>query len=233
MLAFERIEDIPRGVYQILVADPPWRFKTYSEKGKLKKSAERHYSTMDLLEIGRLPVAELAAPDCALFLWATAPMLREALWLMEKWNFEYKSNLVWGKTTRHGRIAFGTGYRIRNSHEMLTLGVRGNPKNTKTERSLIMAQVREHSQKPEESYSLIERWLPGARRLDLFGRTRRPGWDIFGDQIGKFDHDDEAAGQQLQNHPRQGRQNEGDPGPQGPARQAEPVEAVAGPGGGE
>lgn len=186
MLAFDRFEDVPKGAYQILVADPPWRFKTYSEKGKLKKSAERHYSTMDLLEIGRLPVAELAASDCALFLWATAPMLREALWLMEKWDFQYKSNLVWGKTTRHGRIAFGTGYRVRGSHEHILLGVRGNPRNTRGERSLIMAQTREHSRKPDEFYSMVERWMPEARRLDMFSRTNRENWDQWGDETGKF-----------------------------------------------
>lgn len=186
-MEYNRFEDIPQGAFSILACDPPWKFTTYSEKGKLKKSAECHYATMDLLDIGKLPVAGLAAPDCALFLWATAPMLRHAFWLMDKWDFEYKTNLVWGKTTRNNKISFGTGYRIRNSHEHVLLGVRGNPKNSRAERSLLMERVREHSRKPEGFYSLVERWLPDARRLDIFGRERRPGWETFGDQIGKFE----------------------------------------------
>jgi N6-adenosine-specific RNA methylase IME4 len=183
-------DDIPRGVFSIISADPPWRFVTYSAKGKLKKSAELHYPTMTLDDIAALPVAEIAAPDCGLFLWATAPMLQEALAMMNAWGFTYKSHGVWGKLTRHGKIAFGTGYRLRNSHEIWLVGVRGNPKNTKSERSLILSPVRAHSQKPDEAAELMERWLPDARRIDLFGgRTTRQSWDSYGDQPGIFDQD--------------------------------------------
>lgn len=188
MTHYANFDDIPRGEFSIISADPPWKFLTYSPKGKLKKSAELHYRTMDLDQIAELPVADLAAPDCALFLWATAPMLLEGLAMMGAWGFKYKTNLAWGKTTKHGKISYGLGFRIRNSHEHILLGVRGNPKNTRTERSLIMAQVREHSRKPDEAATLIERWLPGARRIDLFGgRTTRPGWSSFGNQAGVFD----------------------------------------------
>ena len=180
-------DDIPRGAFSIISADPPWAFKTYSNKGK-EKSADRHYSCMSLDEIAALPVADIAAPDCALFLWATAPMLQEGLAMMNAWNFIYKSNIAWGKMTKHGKIAYGLGFRIRNSHEHLLIGVRGNPKNTRTERSLILSPTREHSRKPDEAAVLIEKWLPDARRIDLFGgRTTRSGWCSFGDQPGMFD----------------------------------------------
>jgi N6-adenosine-specific RNA methylase IME4 len=173
--------------YDVIVCDPPWRFATYSEKGKLKKSAELYYSTMTLDDIKALPVAALAKPDCALFLWATAPMLREALDVMEGWGFQYKSHGIWGKMTVRGRIAFGTGYRIRNSHELWIIGTRGNPKNAKTERSLLMAPVREHSRKPDEFYQMVERWMPEARRADLFSRQTRPTFESWGRERGKFD----------------------------------------------
>jgi N6-adenosine-specific RNA methylase IME4 len=186
-MEYNRFEDIPQGAFSIIAADPPWRFATYSQKGKEKKSAELHYGTMTLEDIRALPVASLAAPDCALFLWTTAPMLAEGMRVMTEWGFQYKSFGVWGKTTRHGKIAFGTGYRLRSACEPFLVGTRGNPKNTRGERSLIMAGVREHSQKPDEFYALVERWMPEARRLDLFSRTRRSGWSAFGDEIGKFD----------------------------------------------
>lgn len=182
-------DDIPRRNYSVICLDPPWKFLTYSEKGKLKKSAERHYKTWTLDEIAALPVADLATDDAALFLWGTAPMLPQALAMMATLGFTYKSNIAWGKYNAATRkIAFGTGYRIRNSHEHLLIGVRGNPKNTRTERSLILSRVREHSRKPDEAALLIERWLPGAARIDLFGgRTTRAGWCSFGNQPGIFD----------------------------------------------
>jgi N6-adenosine-specific RNA methylase IME4 len=180
-------DPLERGVYSVVVADPPWRFATYSQKGKLKKSAERHYDTLTLEEIKALPVAELATPDCALVLWGTAPMLRESLDVMEAWGFEYKSHGIWGKLTVNGRLAFGTGYRIRNSHEIWLIGTRGNPKNTKGERSLLMAPLREHSRKPDEFYTMVERWMPNVRRADLFSRQSRLNWEGWGFERAKFD----------------------------------------------
>ena len=52
--------------YDIIYADPPWQYRTYSKKGK-GRSAESHYPTMSIEEIKALPVGELAAKDCALF----------------------------------------------------------------------------------------------------------------------------------------------------------------------
>lgn len=205
-MEFTQFGEIPRGAYQIIVCDPPWRFETYSEKGKLKKSAELHYKTMTIDYIRDMPVQDLAAPDCALFLWTTAPMLPEAMDILEGWEFQYKSFGVWGKLTRNGKIAFGTGYRLRNSHEPYLLAVRGNPKNTRGERSLLLEPVREHSRKPEGFYKMVERWLPDARRLDIFGREARPGWDVFGDQIGKFDGNQNRLG--IQDGEGSGRQDE-------------------------
>ena len=172
--------------YEMIVADPPWTFKTYSPKG-WGKSAQRHYGCMDMTAIRSLPVGDLAAPDAALVLWATSCMLDQAFAVMAGWGFTFKTSGVWVKTTRKGKIAFGTGYRLRNSHEPFLIGVKGNPKNTRGERSAIMAPVREHSRKPDEVFAMCERWLPNARRLDLFSRERRIGWDSFGNEADKFD----------------------------------------------
>ena len=65
--------------YNIIYADPPWQFKTYSKRGSLKKSADCHYSCMDLEDIKALQVSDIAAEDCILFLWVTFPLLREGL----------------------------------------------------------------------------------------------------------------------------------------------------------
>jgi MT-A70 len=91
----------PRG-FKVIIADPPWNFRAYSDKG-LKKAPQQHYGCMDLDAIKVLPVAELAHPDgCALALWATAPMLPQAFAAMKAWGFTYKTMGAWAKQSRTG-----------------------------------------------------------------------------------------------------------------------------------
>lgn len=179
--------------YGLIFADPAWTFKTYSPKGHLKKSAQAHYRCMSLDDIKALPVHQLAAPDAVLFLWATAPMLPQALDVMAAWGFRYVSMGTWHKRTRRGKTSFGTGYRVRSACEPWLLGTVGNPKNSRRHRNLIEGLVREHSRKPEEAYAWCESYLPEVRRADLFSRQTRPRWDCWGDETGVFDDDAVAA----------------------------------------
>ena len=68
------------GDYSIIYADPPWQY----QRSKVQGAAENHYPTMGIDELCALPVADLAAPDSALFLWATFPQLPEALRLINE-----------------------------------------------------------------------------------------------------------------------------------------------------
>ena len=88
--------------------------------------------------------------------------------------------------TKHGKVSFGTGYGLRGSHEPFIIAKRGEPKLTKSTRSVIHGKVRGHSEKPEEAYHEAERLMPRANRLDLFSRTDRRGWTAWGDEVGKF-----------------------------------------------
>ena len=89
--------------YSIIYADPPWAYRTYSKKGQ-GRSAESHYPTMCIEDIKALPVGELAAKDCALFLWITFPCLCEALEVLTAWGFSYKTvAFVWVKQNRKER----------------------------------------------------------------------------------------------------------------------------------
>lgn len=178
--------ELEAGAYDFIMADPPWRFELYSALGE-EKSPQAHYATMTLDDIKRLPVAGLAASDCLLWLWATAPMLHEQIAVLEHWGFEFKTSGVWVKTTLNNKIGFGTGYVLRNAHEPFLIGTRGNPVTSRSVRSVVMGRVRAHSQKPEESYRAAEALMPGARRVELFSRTSRKGWDVWGDEVGKFD----------------------------------------------
>lgn len=197
----------PFGGFDLIMADPPWSYQMFSDKG-YGKAPEGQYQTMPLAEIMALPVAALAAPDCLLWLWAVNPQLPQALEVLAAWGFTFKTAGTWVKRTTRGKVAFGTGYVLRSSNEPFLIGTRGSPKTTRATRSAVIshderlaelgseiwpsgtvtieATVREHSRKPDEAFRACEELMPEARRLELFSRTDRPGWTVWGDEAGKF-----------------------------------------------
>jgi N6-adenosine-specific RNA methylase IME4 len=175
---------MPAHHYKVVLADPPWTFATYSRKGK-GRSAEAHYDCMSLAAIKALPVADWAAPDCALFLWATDPSLPQALEVIEAWGFAYKTvAFTWAKTTRDGTgFPIGCGYWTRANPELCLLATRGRPQRlSRSVRQLIVSPRREHSRKPDEAYERIEALVPGPY-LELFAREQRPGWNSWGNEV--------------------------------------------------
>jgi N6-adenosine-specific RNA methylase IME4 len=162
--------------YGVICADPPWPFATYSHKGK-GRSAEAHYDCMGLDEIKAMPVAGWAAGDCALFLWATDPLLPRAFEVIAAWGFVYKTvAFTWAKTTKDGTgFPIGCGFWTRANPELCLLATRGRPQRiSRSVRQLILAPRRAHPQKPDEVYERIESLVPGPY-LELFARKRRPG----------------------------------------------------------
>lgn len=187
MTAYSDFDQIPRLKYGCLHADPPWYFKNWSKKGEVKNPAA-HYDCMDIDAIASLPVGHLAAKDCILFLWATNPMLPQAIDMLGKWGFTFKTAGHWVKKTKNNHLAFGTGYCLRSAGEPFLIGAIGKPKYaSKSVRSVIEAKVREHSRKPEEAYAAVEALAGDVPKLDLFSRQERPGWDNFGDQTDMFE----------------------------------------------
>lgn len=172
--------------YGLIMADPAWDFSLHSEKGG-NKSAQKHYDCMPIDEIMALPVQDLAAENCCLMLWATAPMLALQMKVIEAWGFTYKTEMIWRKVTRNGKQTFGPGYIVRGSHEPILIATRGAPEfAAKNIRSCFDGERREHSRKPEEAYKIAERMLPKARKVELFSRTDRAGWESWGNEAGKF-----------------------------------------------
>ncbi len=175
--------------YGCILADPPWRFVNYSPAGEVKNPLA-HYQCMNLDAIKALPVGHLAAPNCALVMWATAPLLPAAIDTMAAWGFTFKSAGAWAKqSSTGGKWAFGTGYCYRSAAEFYLLGTIGRPQQlVRNVRNLIVAPVREHSRKPDAMRADLERLWPG-QRLELFGRQQSPGWDVWGNETGKFNSD--------------------------------------------
>lgn len=172
--------------YGRIIADNPWRFMNYSAKGEAKNPVA-HYDCMTLEQMKALPVNHLAAPDCALFMWAVAPMLPEAIECMTAWGFTYKSAAAWAKQSSTGqKWAFGTGYIFRSAAEFVLVGTRGKPAvRSRSVRNLIVAPVRQHSRKPDDLHTMAEQLYDGPG-CELFGREARAGWDVWGNQADKF-----------------------------------------------
>jgi N6-adenosine-specific RNA methylase IME4 len=173
---------LPVGPFDVVLADPPWKFRTRSAKGRGRcpdgAVGRFHYDTMDIDAIEALPVGAIAAKSAVLFLWATAPMMPQALGVLAAWGFTYRSQLVWVKD----RI--GTGYWARNRHELVLIGARGQfptPASAVKPGSVIEGQQREHSRKPDRLFEIVERAWPDAQRIELFARgAARPGWTAWG-----------------------------------------------------
>ncbi len=161
--------------FPTIYADPAWTYKkVYS-----RAAAVNHYPTLSLRQICSLPVRELSAENAHLHLWATVPLLPDALRVMEEWGFQYKSSFVWVKD----KIGVGNYWRV--SHEMLLLGVRGKLRFLDhSVASWLRCRRTIHSRKPEAIRLLVERVSP-TPFLELFGRAEvhEPGWTVFGNQV--------------------------------------------------
>lgn len=171
--------------FDFIMADPPWSYENWSAGGE-HKNASAKYKCQSIDWIKQLPVLDLASPNSLLWLWGTNPLLREAIDTVEAWGFEFKTAGTWLKTTKHGKVAFGTGYILRSANEPFLIGTRGNPVTARNVRSAVLGLARAHSQKPEEAYREAEKLMPKATRLELFSRTNRPGWQVWGDEVGKL-----------------------------------------------
>jgi N6-adenosine-specific RNA methylase IME4 len=167
----------------VVVADPPWLFKDRIQE----RGAQARYECMTTERICRMPLPDLGA-NAVLFLWRVATMQREALAVIDAWRFTLKTELVWQKTTTTGKPHFGLGRYVRASHETCLIATRGRAfPEVRTIRSRFSAPVREHSQKPEEFYAIVERLYPfswNTKHYEFFARTRRPGYVQHGAELG-------------------------------------------------
>lgn len=193
------MDDLPRNHFKAIYADPPWAFITRAMArctGKLRGGDRSPpYELMRKEEICALPVNELAADDCVLFLWACWPNLIETLDVIDAWGFTYKTcAFSWTKADARQielwhddfKVQIGTGYWTRANSEPCLLATRGSPKRNHADvRQAIIEPRREHSRKPDCVYERIERLVDGPY-LELFARNTRPGWTSWGNQTDKF-----------------------------------------------
>ncbi|MGH3628761.1 MAG: MT-A70 family methyltransferase [Sciscionella sp.] len=161
--------------FRTILADPPWDIQQKGSRG-----AEQHYALMTLDRIKAMPVAALAEEHAHLWLWVTNATLRDGYDIADAWGFTVRSPLTWIK------FRLGLGNYLRNATEHLLFATRGHaPVNFRAQPTWINAPVQDHSHKPEEQFSLIERLSPGPY-LELFARRRPPSsadWSVWGNEV--------------------------------------------------
>jgi len=172
---------LPTGPFQVIVADPPWRYESGNSLP---------YPTMDIEEIKAIPVAEIADENAILWLWTTNAHLRVAFDVVEAWGFEYRTLLTWVKDR------MGTGEWLRGQTEHCMLAIRGKPVFLRgSHATALEAARREHSRKPEEFYALVEATCPGSK-VELFCRQRRSEWQAYGNETRRFRSEGELTSSQ-------------------------------------
>lgn len=188
--------------YRAILCDPPWKYLTRSAKG-MGKSPDRHYKTMSLEELKALPVRDLCAKDCIMFMWVIDTHMDQAFELVKAWGFQLKTvGFYWAKTNKDGtKFPIGTGHWTRANPEHVYecyfgendqevercfLATMGAPKrmNAGVPR-LIVSPRREHSRKPEDVWERIEKLVDGPY-LEMFGREQHGDWTVMGDEANKF-----------------------------------------------
>jgi N6-adenosine-specific RNA methylase IME4 len=180
----DHVKDIkpPSGKYQIIYADPPWQYQFGFD---IHGAAQRHYNTMSIDDLCRLPIKDLADDNAVLFLWVTSPKLADCFAVIDAWGFVYKTSFVWDK------VKHVMGHYNSVRHEFLLICTRGSyPKqsNTLIDSVVTIERTDEHSEKPERFRKIIDEMYPAGTRIELFARKRVDGWDTWGsDDISNTD----------------------------------------------
>jgi len=176
----QRVEEIKRKdivaeLPDLLLVDPPWKYD-FTETNNRK--IENQYQTLSVIEMkDHLPETK---KDCLMFMWATAPKLKEAFELIDLWGYSYKTHAIWDKQM------IGSGYWFRGQHELLLVATKGNvsPPIVENRVSSVFEEKRtKHSKKPECVYEWIEKAFGDKIKLEMYARERRSGWLSLGDEV--------------------------------------------------
>lgn len=177
--------ELPNKCYNIIYADPPWKFKCLSEKGQSRNS-DNHYKCMELIDIYKLNVEKISSPNAILFMWVTYPFLDKGFEVIKRWGFKYKTvGFTWIKMNKRKNTPFlGTGFWTRANAEICLLATKGKIKRVSNNvPQVLYSRIEEHSKKPDEIRDRIVRLMGDIPRIELFARSQSAGWDTWGDQV--------------------------------------------------
>ncbi len=175
------IAKLPPGKYNIIYADPPWQYY----KGGYKNQ-EQHYDSLTVEELMQMPLDDVAAENCILFLWVTFPILNDVFGLIKWWGFDYSTvGFVWVKSLKDGAgFHFGLGNWTRSNAEICLIATKGTIERKDASISQIIYEpVGEHSAKPPIVREKIVQLVGDLPRIELFARTKTEGWDVWGNEV--------------------------------------------------
>lgn len=176
------IKDFPNKKYNVIVVDPPWKIKKLTHKTR-PNQVNMDYDLMSINEIKKLDIKSIAQDKCWVFLWTTQKYLFESKEVLESWGFKYLVMGVWQKTfgVSAGMPLFG----FRWNAEFIAIGYNKKPDLWQKGKKLIPlvfeAENIKHSKKPDKFYELVSQL--GNKRIDLFARNKRPGWEVWGNEV--------------------------------------------------
>ena len=168
---------LPEGKYDVIVIDPPWAYGTKYDSENRRVASPYEEMDLESLKKIKLPISD----NAVLWLWTTHKFIWDAKTLLEHWGFDYKILLVWDKEK------LGLGAWLRCQVEFCLLGIKGKPQcwNLTNERDIIRESRREHSRKPKAFYEMVKKLCKG-KRIDMFSREERDGFDRWGNETEKF-----------------------------------------------
>lgn len=172
--------------YAIIYADPPWRFNNKRTGGSMKSGADFQYPTMTVGEICCLPIQNICADNCTLFMWWVPSQPEAAIAVAKAWGFKIKTmvGFDWVKLTKKGKLHFGMGFYTRMGSEACLIATKGKVKRISASvRAVIQAERLGHSRKPPEVRDRIVKLMGDIPRAELFAREQTPGWAVFGNQV--------------------------------------------------
>ena len=172
--------------YKVIYADPPWNYTATSNKIPSRKKEGQSYNAMRMVDIYDFDIPQ-TDKDAVLFIWATAPLLPEALYTIKSWGFEFKTvAFTWIKKNKKATDTnfWGMGSWTRSNPEYCLLATKGNPKAVShSVHSVIETPIQEHSKKPDIVRDKIIELCGDTKRIELFARDKYEGWDSEGNQL--------------------------------------------------
>lgn len=176
--------------YSVIYADPPWHFGgggVYQDGGRSPRKTSDQYLLTKTEDLIKIPVNEIAAENCLLFMWTTDQHIPMALRLMDAWGFRFCTvAFYWVKKYHTGSTCYNIGCWTMKSVEQVLLGIRGKPLYLKKKRNvkqLVEAERTVHSKKPDEVRNRIASLVGDVSKIELFARQKFAGWDAWGNEV--------------------------------------------------
>ena len=182
--------NLPNKKYNIIYADPPWKFsspKFQDGNRGFGNRVEDRYKTLSIKEMCNLSINKITKKDCILFMWVIDSHLEESFKVIKSWKFRFATiGFTWVKQYKSGSYCYNFGAYTLKSTEICLIALKGKLKNIKKSnnvKGLVFAERTKHSKKPDCIKDKIIDLCGDLPRIELFARQKTPGWDVWGNEV--------------------------------------------------